>query len=85
MVYQSYIFSSSLHYLQGDGVDLMIESWGLVQTSLKLHQQSSEVGPSQIKGKVFSSLLDKKIKWKKKNEMNKIISKLIIYTVYPFT
>lgn len=52
----SYIFSRSLHDLQWYSVDLVVESCVLLQTFLKLHQQCSEVGSSQIQGKVSSIL-----------------------------
>ena len=49
----SYLFSSSLHYLQRYCVDLMVKSSVL---SFKVHHHRSEVCSSQIQSKVLSML-----------------------------
>lgn len=69
----SYLFSTSLHYLQRYGVDLVVKPGVLLQTIFKVHQQCSEVCPSQIQGEVLSTL------WKTKQKMSLLI--ICFYTI----
>ncbi len=72
----SHLFSSSLHYLQWYGVELMVKPCVLLQTCFKVHQQCSEVCCSQIQGKVLSMFWNNTYK-KKKNHILIIICDII--------